>query len=465
MDPKFDTTCNVRSDLSQVISCTSDKLTISKCSPKQISTNSYLVCNTPNDKTKTFDLVKCTKHFDTQNNLKSNFFCESLNLDNLTVLSPKAYQPTRFTNVQELGAGSFGTVNKMIDTNGRKTVAVKQISDRFDKQLIQKELDILYYLKSYCDLYFICLFDYLVKSPHHYIIMEFPDQFLDIQKFLEQDINFTRINLKTTMLNLSLAVEKLHHLFVVHNDLKPANILINPNTYQIKLIDFGLAQYGLDTKIINNVGGTRDYLPPEAFPSINGSRTIKLLKAGDVWALGLILYNLILGKNFYQIKIDLLTNKYQIKKELQTKESVDDLVGWFSRDPREKQFATDGLREIATKKYPDYNPGQVNNQVDIWLINGYQFEFMFKDQLIQEFGPEIINFIKQQENFYYLNSRFVSHFLLTKYPMRFFEQEISNMLTHNVGLEFSTFLSTKVLDYNHKTRVTASQLVQKLKNL
>ena len=76
----------------------------------------------------------------------------------------------------------------------------------------------------------------------------------------------------------------------VHRDLKPENILIHsfsagrPN---IKLIDFGFACLEKETEFLPSAG-TLPYLSPECF-------FIKLRRrsyASDVWALGLILYQL-----------------------------------------------------------------------------------------------------------------------------------------------------------------------------
>ena len=57
------------------------------------------------------------------------------------------------------------------------------------------------------------------------------------------------------------AVEFIHSHQVVHNDLKPDNILITRNGHNVKLIDFGYADGDFSTD--KATGGTKEYASPE----------------------------------------------------------------------------------------------------------------------------------------------------------------------------------------------------------
>ena len=83
---------------------------------------------------------------------------------------------------------------------------------------------------------------------------------------------------------LAEAVQHAHGLGVVHNDLKPENVLIT-DAGEVKVIDFGLAAFVGEEE---PAGGTLGYASPERFGHNVGGGT-----AADVWALGAIAYELL----------------------------------------------------------------------------------------------------------------------------------------------------------------------------
>lgn len=82
-------------------------------------------------------------------------------------------------------------------------------------------------------------------------------------------------------------VKYLHNKGIVHLDLKLENIIINPENRKIKIIDFGKSNH-----INNNLNlddlGTLEFLPPEYFKN-----QICDLRKIDIWACGIILYNMV----------------------------------------------------------------------------------------------------------------------------------------------------------------------------
>jgi tetratricopeptide (TPR) repeat protein len=96
------------------------------------------------------------------------------------------------------------------------------------------------------------------------------------------------------METLTRAVHYAHERGVVHRDLKPANILLAKDGTP-KITDFGLAKQmdqGDQTTRTGVIAGTPAYMAPEQATGrsdLFGPRT-------DVWALGMILYELLTGK-------------------------------------------------------------------------------------------------------------------------------------------------------------------------
>ncbi len=87
------------------------------------------------------------------------------------------------------------------------------------------------------------------------------------------------------------AVAEAHRAGLVHRDLKPANLLTTP-TGQVKVTDFGIAR-AVDAAALTRTGevvGTAHYLSPEQ--ALGRPAT----PASDVYALGLVLYEMLAGR-------------------------------------------------------------------------------------------------------------------------------------------------------------------------
>ncbi|KAI0689297.1 kinase-like domain-containing protein [Cytidiella melzeri] len=98
---------------------------------------------------------------------------------------------------------------------------------------------------------------------------------------------------------LVLALCNLHELGIMHRDLKPANILIDADGH-IALADFGLAYTcppGTElskVKLTESSGGTEVYEAPELVVRLS-DRDVPYDCLVDVWALGVILYEIVMG--------------------------------------------------------------------------------------------------------------------------------------------------------------------------
>ena len=83
---------------------------------------------------------------------------------------------------------------------------------------------------------------------------------------------------------------------IIHKDIKPANILINPETKQVKLIDFSIASLlPRETQEIQNANileGTLAYISPEQTGRMNRGIDYR----SDFYSLGITFYELLTGK-------------------------------------------------------------------------------------------------------------------------------------------------------------------------
>ena len=80
---------------------------------------------------------------------------------------------------------------------------------------------------------------------------------------------------------------------IIHGDLKPENIRVEPGD-RVRLLDFGVAKHlSLTRKATRNVFGTYPYTPPERL------RSGLVNEASDLWAVGIVLYRMVSGQSPY----------------------------------------------------------------------------------------------------------------------------------------------------------------------
>lgn len=81
-------------------------------------------------------------------------------------------------------------------------------------------------------------------------------------------------------------LEYLHSKGIIHRDIKPANILMQGETP--RLADFGISRAMQTENVSTAVVGTYNYMSPESFEGVRNAQT-------DVWAVGVVLYQLLNG--------------------------------------------------------------------------------------------------------------------------------------------------------------------------
>jgi len=124
-----------------------------------------------------------------------------------------------------------------------------------------------------------------------------------------------RLGLRERMhlfLEVCAAVQHAHAQLVVHRDLKPANILVDADSH-VRLLDFGIARLleGEDedgATIAERYAFTPEYAAPEQF----GGESAGV--ATDVYALGMILYELLSGALPYTLdRHDLIATQHLVR--------------------------------------------------------------------------------------------------------------------------------------------------------
>ena len=105
---------------------------------------------------------------------------------------------------------------------------------------------------------------WLESRKYYLIVMERPEDSIDLFEFTKE---FGTLSEEAALNILSQLVEcskLLHEAGICHRDIKDENILFDPATWKIKLIDFGSATFATGSKY-HSPQGTTDYFPPEFF--------------------------------------------------------------------------------------------------------------------------------------------------------------------------------------------------------
>ncbi len=101
-------------------------------------------------------------------------------------------------------------------------------------------------------------------------------------------------------IQISLILGELHQHHIIHKDINPQNIIINPKTEQVKVADFSIASLlSRENQTISNpnlLEGTLAYMSPEQTGRMNRSIDYRT----DLYSLGVTFYEMLTGQLPYQ---------------------------------------------------------------------------------------------------------------------------------------------------------------------
>ena len=137
------------------------------------------------------------------------------------------------------------------------------------------------------------LIDYFDMSHSYYIVMErFNSK--DLFDFISEEGPLGENLARQLFRQVLDTVIQCHNRGVLHRDIKDENILIDLQTHQVKIIDFGSGTY-LQEGVYTDFEGTRVYSPPE-WIKYRRYRADGL----TVWSLGILLYDMLCGDVPYE---------------------------------------------------------------------------------------------------------------------------------------------------------------------
>jgi serine/threonine protein kinase len=214
----------------------------------------------------------------------------------------------RYELGDRLGSGGMSTVFKATDRVLERTVAVKVLAEHLsdDEKFVARFRREALAVAKLIHPNIVQVYDTGVDDGRHYIVMEYVEGRSGAQLLQAKGALGPRAAVEVGV-QACAGLEYAHRQGIVHRDVKPGNLMIlggpagggaegDTETMTVKLTDFGIARAAEQTRLtqVGSVVGTAAYLAPEQ------TRGDEATSASDVYALGVVLYQLLTGRLPYE---------------------------------------------------------------------------------------------------------------------------------------------------------------------
>lgn len=300
-------------------------------------------------------------------------------------------KPDELLVTEQLGQGQYGIVERVRHKESGSDFAVKRVAlrpgDDNEHRRLLMDVDVL--VKGTECVNIIRFYGALIWEGDLWILMELMDCSLD--KFYKlahkhqaavQPSDATNAPaIPETVLgrmaaDIVNALQYLYSMKVIHRDIKPSNILINRGGI-IKLCDFGISGYLVNSVAMTYEAGCRQYMAPERIDPPR-DRTGYDIKS-DVWSFGVTM-------------LEIATGQYPYARTRNIFEQLTAICsGEPPRLPANGQFSGRFADFIERCLQKDYN---LRPKYDLLLA--HPFIEHNRDVQIGEFSEKVISFASQQ---------------------------------------------------------------------
>jgi len=223
--------------------------------------------------------------------------------------------------VKLLGQGQFGAtylaqrhISNTIKTFAVKTFDLEKVAAfGIDPETLKAEAQVLQQASSnpVCDRYITCYYNHFTQTiqtdqstVQYLIVVTDYIHGPSLQQILLNQAskgNFEMPKLMQMMVEIAQAVDYIHNHGIVHQNIKPSNIVYDPTTKRLRLIDFAFSCSQNLNAQCKGKAGTAYYMPPELVSSqLDPSKQDFALRAAhDIWSMGVVFYQMAnLGQDY-----------------------------------------------------------------------------------------------------------------------------------------------------------------------
>ncbi|KAK3508377.1 hypothetical protein QTP70_025792 [Hemibagrus guttatus] len=255
---------------------------------------------------------------------------------------------SRYKRGKLLGKGGYGSVYRGVRIADKKEVAIKYVLKNKEYKTITipgetQELPLEVALMKMTSKPPHCsnvlqLLEWFDIDQHIILILERPSPCMDIEDFSNrQNGCLSEAQTREIMVQVVRAARHSCDHGVLHRDIKPENLLINPDTMEVKLIDFGCGELMQDKPYTFYIG-TKPYIPPEY--SVCG-RYMGI--SATIWGLGILMVKLLCGKYPFNSLQDLKKGRLELCTDL-SRECLELIMWCLEVNPESRPTFDDLVR-------------------------------------------------------------------------------------------------------------------------
>ncbi|GAB4844742.1 hypothetical protein Ancab_038132 [Ancistrocladus abbreviatus] len=188
----------------------------------------------------------------------------------------------------KIGSGSFAEVWRSRHRHLGTEFAIKEIDKKHLNDNLLKEISIL---RNITHPNIIRLFEAIETEDRIFLVLEYCEGG-DLAAYINRHGRVSEEVARHFMRQLAAGLQVLRENHLIHRDLKPQNLLLSSKdvTPLLKIGDFGFARYLTPQGLADTLCGSPLYMAPEII------QNQKYDAKADLWSVGAILFQLIMGK-------------------------------------------------------------------------------------------------------------------------------------------------------------------------
>lgn len=341
------------------------------------------------------------------------------------LLGGEAEQIGKYILLQELGRGSSGIVYLAFDPFAERRVALKVYFR--DEQLDRSQFAIqrkLFFTEAHMagrlqHPNILPIHDAGEEAGVRYVVMAYLPDARPLSEYTTADRLLPIPDVVRIFFAAARGLDYAHAKGVIHCDIKPANLMLSPETGHVWIVDFGIARSAmLESTQIMGLVGTPRYTSPEQIEDQNPTHR------SDLFSLGSVIYELLTGRraadseSFASLIHQVLNVRPGPVRDWRPEvpAALDEMVmRLLEKRPADRPASAgevaDGLAGIF--EYLDEHRARINEEERFKLARGLDFFHHFDDAEIRELvraagwvefngGQRIITEGALEENFYVL---------------------------------------------------------------